>query len=214
MASAKKTATKAKPATAKKTVKMAIKKTAAKKPVAKKMAPKKAIAAKTAIKKIAIKKTAGKAVKKTSATKKTAAKKPAAKKPAAKKPAAKKAAAKAKAEPKGPLGIPELLRDAALKVLDERQAEEIVMVPLIGRSSVADYMILASARASRQVTAIAEYLREAFFKIGVRQVRIEGMGEANWVLVDAGDVIIHLFRPEVRTYYDLDAMWNDKRAQK
>ena len=183
----------------KKPVKVAVKKTAVKKPVAKK-----AIVKKAAVKK--------------PVAKKAVAKKPAAKKSVAvKKPVAKKAAVKktaSKPESTAPLGIPELLRDAALKVLDERQAEEITLIPLIGRSSIADYMILASGRASRQVTAIAEYLREAFFKLGVRQVRIEGMGEANWVLVDAGDVIIHLFRPEVRTYYDLDAIWNDKTAPK
>ena len=148
-------------------------------------------------------------VKKKPSVKKTV-KKVEAKKPiTAKKAVAKKAAVK-KAMSKTPLGLPEQMRDAALKVLDERQAEEIVTVPLIGRSSVADYLIIASGRAGKQVTAIAGYLREAFFKLGVRQVRVEGMGEANWVLVDAGDVVIHLFRPEVRRYYDLDKMWKDK----
>jgi ribosome-associated protein len=155
------------------------------------------------------KKTVKAAVKKPAA-KKVVVKKTAVKSAIVKKPIAKKAAAKTKA----PKGIPEQLLDAALKVLDERQAEEIVTVPLIGRSSVADYMILASGRAGRQVSAIADYLREAFFKLGVRQVRIEGMSEANWVLIDAGDVIIHLFRPEVRRYYDLDAIWNDTHVQK
>ena len=184
--------------------------TTTKKPAAKEKKTVKAAAKKPVVKKTAIKKTA---VKK-AAPKKLVAKKPAAKKSVAvKKPVVKKAVAK-KTTTKAPNGIPEQLRDAALKVLDERQAEEIVTIPLIGRSSVADYMILASGRASRQVSAIAEYLREAFLKLGVRQVRIEGMGEANWVLIDAGDVIIHLFRPEVRTYYDLDAIWNDKNAQK
>ena len=186
------------------------KKAPAKKPAAKEKKLVKAATKTPAVKKAVVKKVA---VKK-AAPKKTVAKKPAATKSVAvKKTTVKKTVAK-KAETQAPFGIPEQLRDAALQVLDERQAEEIVTIPLIGRSSVADYMILASGRNNRQVSAMAEYLREAFFKLGVRQVRIEGMSEANWVLIDAGDVIIHLFRPEVRTYYDLDAIWNDKRAQK
>ncbi|MGB9154474.1 MAG: ribosome silencing factor, partial [Alphaproteobacteria bacterium] len=110
-------------------------------------------------------------------------------------------------------GLPEQMRDAVLKVLDERQAEDIVTIPLVGRSSLADYVIIASGRASRQVAALADYLREAFFKLGVRQVRVEGLGESNWVLVDAGDVIVHLFRPEVRSYYDVDAIWASKHPK-
>ena len=109
--------------------------------------------------------------------------------------------------------MPEQLRDVALKVLSERQAEDIVTIPLAGRSSIADYVIIASGRAGRQVAAIADHLREAFFKLGMRQIRIEGLPEANWVLVDAGDVIVHLFRPEVRSYYDLDTIWQSKQAR-
>jgi len=107
-------------------------------------------------------------------------------------------------------GIPEQLRDAALRVLDERQAEDIFVADVEGRSSVADYIIIASGRASRQITAIAGYLREAFDKLGAKQVRMEGLNEGNWVLVDCGDVIIHLFRPEVRKYYDLDRIWAER----
>ena len=102
----------------------------------------------------------------------------------------------------------------ALKVLDEKQADQIVTVPLAGRSALADYMIIASGRAGRQVAAIADHLREAFFKIGVRSVRIEGQQDANWVLVDAGDIVIHLFLPEVRRYYDLDALWGKKASRR
>ncbi|MDE1900426.1 MAG: ribosome silencing factor [Alphaproteobacteria bacterium] len=108
--------------------------------------------------------------------------------------------------------MPEQLRDAALKILEERQAEEIVTVPLAGRSSVADYLIIASGRAGRQITAIADYLQDAFVKTGAGHVRIEGKSEANWVLIDAGDVIVHLFRPEVRHYYDLDAIYANAKA--
>lgn len=163
--------------------------------------------AKAAIKKPAVKKTVAKkaVVKKSVAMKKASVKKTIAVKKATPKAVSKKAKSAA------PTGLPEQMRDAALKVLDERQAEEIVTIPLAGRSSIADYIIIASGRAARQVSAIADHLREAFFKLGVRQVRVEGLGEANWVLVDAGDVIIHLFRPEVRSYYDLDTIWSGGR---
>ncbi|MDR3450143.1 MAG: ribosome silencing factor [Alphaproteobacteria bacterium] len=215
MASVKKKPAKTKKPATKKTVakkpvakavakKPAQKTVAARKPVAKKAAPKKAAATKTIAKKVVAKKTI---------TKKVVAKKPAAKKIAVKKPAAKITAGKITAapqKPSGPYGIPEQLRDAALKILDERQAEDIVNVPLEGRSAVADYIIIASGRASRQVAAIADYLQDAFYKAGAKNVRIEGKGEGNWVLIDAGDVIVHLFRPEVRAYYDLDAIWSRK----
>ncbi len=151
------------------------------------------------IKKKAAAKKKTKPVAKKSVVKKAAVKKPVAKKSAAKKTIAKKSSAA--------LGIPELMRDAALKVLDERQAEEVVTFPLAGRSSVADYLIIASGRAGRQIAAIADYLQDVFIKAGARQVRVEGKHEANWVLIDAGDVIVHLFRPEVRQYYALDAIW-------
>ncbi len=183
-----------------------------KKKTASKTAPKaKATTAKPAAKKAAVNKPVAK---------KTVAKKPVPKKivkAAPKKAAAKNIAVKAvasKAVAKAPQGLPEQMRDAVLKILDERQAEEIVCITLTGRSSVADYLIIASGRAGRQVSAIAGYLREAFFKLGIKNIRIEGQGESNWVLVDAGDVVIHLFRPEVRRYYDLDAMWNGKQVQK
>ncbi|MDE2029735.1 MAG: ribosome silencing factor [Alphaproteobacteria bacterium] len=175
---------------------------------------KKAVAKKSAAKKAATKKMpAKKAAAKKAAPKKTVVRKPAAKKPAAKKPVPKKAAPKVQkpAAPKTPPGIPEKLRDAALKTLDERQAEDIVTVSLAGRSSVADYMIIASGRAGRQIAAIADHLRDAFLKNGASSIRVEGKSEANWVLVDAGDVIVHLFRPEVRSYYDLDAIWAKSR---
>lgn len=104
-------------------------------------------------------------------------------------------------------GFSEQLRDAALKVLDDRQADEIVTVNLTGKSSMADYLLIASGRAARQIAAIAHHLREAFEKLGIKQIRVEGLPEANWVLVDAGDIVVHLFRPEVRRYYDLEAIW-------
>jgi len=111
-------------------------------------------------------------------------------------------------------GFPEQMLAVALKVLDERKAEQIVAVSLAGRSALADYLVIASGKTSRQVIALADHLREAFFKIGARHVRVEGKEDANWVIVDAGDVIAHLFRPEVRKYYNLDALWNKKASKK
>jgi ribosome-associated protein len=147
---------------------------------------------------------------KKSAAKKPSVKKAPVKKSVAKKPVAKKVVVKTKR----PDGLPEKMLAAALKVLDERKAEEIVVVSLTGRSSIADYMILASGRAGRQIAAIADHLREAFSKLGIRGVRVEGQSDAVWVLVDAGDIIIHLFLPEVRKYYDLDSLWSKKASKK
>lgn len=108
-----------------------------------------------------------------------------------------------------PAGVPENLRDAALAVLNERKAEDVLIFDLTGRSAMADYLIVASGRASKQLVALAHHLGDAFAKLGAAHPRIEGVSEANWVLVDAGDVIVHLFRPEVRRYYDLESLWQD-----
>ncbi len=93
-----------------------------------------------------------------------------------------------------------------LQSLEDDKAEEIVIIPLAGRSALADYMIIASGRSTRQVAAMAEHLREHIGKLGHR-VRVEGKAEANWVVVDSPDVIVHLFRPEVRSFYNLEKMW-------
>ena len=153
------------------------------------------------------------------ASKKPAAKKVIAKKKLIKKAPVKKSVAKSVAKPvakvaapvnRRPAGLPEQLRDAALKILDERQAEEIITFDLAGRSSVADYLIVASGRAGRQLAAIAQYLSEAFSKLGVQRTRVEGLQDANWVLIDGGDVIVHLFLPEVRGFYNLEGIWSRK----
>lgn len=147
--------------------------------------------------------------------KKTFRKKPAGKKPVkklVKKPLKKTQARVVKKAPvkKEFNAFTENMRKVALKVLDDRQAEDIVTVDLTGKSSMADYLIVASGRANRQVVAIAHYLREAFEKLGIKPVRVEGMREGNWVLVDGGDVIVHLFRPEVRRYYNIESIWDRK----
>nr|WP_237487547.1 ribosome silencing factor [Parapontixanthobacter aurantiacus] len=91
--------------------------------------------------------------------------------------------------------------------LDENQAQEVVSIPLEGKSSIADHMVIASGRSTRQVAAIAQKLSETIKQAGLGPVRIEGLPAADWVLVDAGDVVVHLFRPEVRSFYNLERMW-------
>lgn len=151
------------------------------------------------------KKASAKAAPKTA--KATAPKKAAAKSVAAKKPAVKKVAPKKKAD-KTPDAMPEQLRNAAMKVLDDRKATDIICVDLHGKSAIADYAIVATGGSARQLAAIAEYLREAFFKIGMKKLRVEGLPQGDWVLIDAGDVLIHLFRAEVREYYQLEEIWS------
>ena len=93
-----------------------------------------------------------------------------------------------------------------LRSLDDDQAVEIVTIPLSGKTVIADYMVIASGRSARQVVALAERLREAI-DIGRKRPAVEGLPQGDWVLVDAGDVIVQLFRPEVRAYYNLEKMW-------
>jgi ribosome-associated protein len=94
-----------------------------------------------------------------------------------------------------------------LRSLDDDQAVEIVSIPLTGKSSIADFMVIASGRSSRQVASMAQKLTERIKHDLGRNVRIEGLPVADWVLIDADDVIIHLFRPEVRSFYNLERMW-------
>ncbi len=98
------------------------------------------------------------------------------------------------------------VRARVIQSLEDDKAEEIVTIPLAGRSALADFMIIATGRSTRQVAAMADHLREHIGKLGFR-VRLEGMAEANWVVVDSPDVIVHLFRPEVRAFYNLEKMW-------
>lgn len=94
-----------------------------------------------------------------------------------------------------------------LDQLDEDQAQDVVSIPLEGKSSIADYMVIASGRSTRQVAAMAMKLAERLKKEGHGTPRIEGLPAADWVLIDAGDVVVHLFRPEVRSFYSLERMW-------
>jgi ribosome-associated protein len=106
-----------------------------------------------------------------------------------------------------PVAEPGTLHALVLQSLDDDQAQEVVSIPLEGKTAIADHMVIASGRSTRQVTAMAEKLAERIKAGGFGSSRIEGLPAADWVLVDAGDVIIHLFRPEVRTFYNLERMW-------
>ena len=106
-----------------------------------------------------------------------------------------------------PASEPGSLHALVLQSLDDDQAQEIVSIPLEGKTAIADHMIIASGRSTRQVAAMAQKLSERIKQGGYAPARIEGLPAADWVLVDAGDVIIHLFRPEVRTFYNLERMW-------
>lgn len=101
----------------------------------------------------------------------------------------------------------EALHQAILTSLDDDQAQEIISIPLEGKSSIADYMVIASGRSSRQVASMATKLADRVKQQFGRSSRLEGLPVADWVLVDAGDVIVHLFRPEVRSFYNLERMW-------
>jgi ribosome-associated protein len=94
-----------------------------------------------------------------------------------------------------------------LDSLDDDQAQDVVSIPLEGKSSIADFMVIASGRSTRQVAAIATKLAERLKAGGFGTPRVEGLPAADWVLIDAGDVVVHLFRPEVRSFYNLERMW-------
>jgi ribosome-associated protein len=91
--------------------------------------------------------------------------------------------------------------------LDEAKAEDIVDIPLEGKSSLGDYMVIASGRSDRHVGAIAEQVAQKLKDAGYSGVRVEGLATCDWVLIDAGDIIVHVFRPEVREFYNLEKMW-------
>ncbi|HSF13402.1 MAG TPA: ribosome silencing factor [Erythrobacter sp.] len=100
------------------------------------------------------------------------------------------------------------LHNLVLAQLDDDQAQEVVTISLEGKSSIADHMVIASGRSTRQVAAMAQKLAEKIKQAGFGHARVEGLPAADWVLIDAGDVIVHLFRPEVRSFYNLERMWS------
>jgi len=104
------------------------------------------------------------------------------------------------------------LLEYVLSSLDDDKAEEVVKIDLRGKTEVADFMVVASGRSSRQVTALAEKLADRLKQeLGV-YAKVEGKDAGDWVLIDAGDVIVHVFRPEVREFYQLEKMWQPTGA--
>jgi ribosome-associated protein len=102
---------------------------------------------------------------------------------------------------------PGSLHALVLQSLDDDQAQDIISISLAGKSVIADHLVIASGRSTRQVTAMAQKLAERIKHGRFGHVRIEGLPAADWVLVDAGDVVVHLCRPEVRSFYNLERMW-------
>jgi ribosome-associated protein len=100
------------------------------------------------------------------------------------------------------------LADFILDILDTQSAEDIVKLDLRGKSSIADFMLVASGRSNRHVGALADYVKKGLTERGEDKLGIEGLEQCDWVLIDAGDVIMHLFRPEVREFYNLEKMWS------
>lgn len=99
------------------------------------------------------------------------------------------------------------LLDLVLNTLKDDKAEDIITIDLAGKSTIADHMVVASGRSTRQVSAIADKLSRKLKEVFHIPVRLEGKAAGDWVLIDAGDVIIHVFRPEVREFYQLEKMW-------
>lgn len=97
--------------------------------------------------------------------------------------------------------------ELALNSLDDSKAENIVSIDIQGKSPLADYMIIASGRSHRHVAAVADHLLRALKEAGLGAARVEGLSGADWVLIDTGDIIIHVFRPEVREFYNIEKMW-------
>jgi ribosome-associated protein len=97
--------------------------------------------------------------------------------------------------------------DVVLQSLDDAKAEQTVAIDIAGKSSLADHMVVTSGRSNRHVAAVADQVMKAMRDNGFTKPRVEGLPHADWVLVDGGDVIVHIFRPEVREFYNIEKMW-------
>lgn len=94
------------------------------------------------------------------------------------------------------------------KSLGDDKAQNVIVIDLAGKSDIADYLVIASGTSQRQIGAMSNHLREKLKACGVAGLGIEGMTRCDWVLIDAGDVVIHLFRPEIRAFYNLEKLWD------
>ena len=102
----------------------------------------------------------------------------------------------------------ESLSEHIQSVLDENSAQDLITIDIRGKSSVADYMIVVSGRSNRHVGALADYVQRSLKELGHKSLGVEGLEACDWVLIDAGDVILHIFRPEVRVFYNLEKIWS------
>jgi ribosome-associated protein len=100
-----------------------------------------------------------------------------------------------------------------LAQVDDMKAEDTVTIDLADKSSIADFMVVTSGRSNRQVGAIADHVVKALNGAGLSGIRVQGQPHCDWVVVDAGDVIVHVFRPEVREFYQIEKMWSHGRSQ-
>ncbi len=112
-----------------------------------------------------------------------------------------------------PVQIDQALVKLVLETLDDSKAENVISINLLGKTSIADVMVVASGRSDRHVGAIAEHIVQSLKEHGHDVPRVEGFPQCDWVLIDAGDMIIHVFRPEVREFYNLEKMWGTDRPQ-
>ncbi|MCW2283216.1 ribosome-associated protein [Rhodoblastus acidophilus] len=113
-------------------------------------------------------------------------------------------------EPVDPNALPEVAR-VALTAMEDLKAEDVAVIDLAGKTSIADWMVIGSGRSTTQVGAMADKVVRALKEIGAPTPSVEGVPACDWVLIDAGDVIVHLFRPEVRAFYNLEKMWGVDR---
>ena len=113
-----------------------------------------------------------------------------------------------KPRPKADVKAAKVLSDLIVGVLDENSAQDIIEIDISGKSSVADFMIVASGRSNRHVSALADYVIQDLKQHNHADMGVEGLDAADWVLIDAGDVILHIFRPEVRAFYNLEKIWS------
>ena len=131
-------------------------------------------------------------------------------KPAPKKKPAAIAVAPIKIEPPKPkVHSDQPLLKIVMAQLEDAKAEDIIAINLDGKTAIADNMVVASGRSNRHVGAIADQLVDKLKEAGHRHIRVEGMDQCDWVLVDAVDVVVHLFRPEVRSFYNLEKLWSE-----
>jgi len=103
------------------------------------------------------------------------------------------------------------LLDVVLDTLDNAKAEDVVTIDIKGKTSIGDQMVVASGRSQRHVGAVADHLVRKLKDEGFGRARVEGLPHCDWVLIDAGDIIVHIFRPEVREFYNLEKMWSADR---